>query len=235
VPIRPIEPEQRSAARVVGVLYLVLMVTGVFAEFYARGRAIVPGDAVQTARNIAASERLFRLGIVSDLVTFAGGIALVWALYVVLRPVDRNLALLGAFWRLAECSVLAVITVNDFAALRLLGGAEYLRAVDETQLQVLARVFLGVQSDGYRIGIVLFGLGSAVFGYLWFRSRYIPRWLAAWGIFAALLVAVVTLTVMVFPALTPVVTPFYYAPIFLFEVGLGLWLLTRGIRSPAAP
>ncbi|MBI1731230.1 MAG: DUF4386 domain-containing protein [Gammaproteobacteria bacterium] len=225
-----IGPEQHTAARVAGFLYLFLMVTGMFAEFYARGSLIVAGDAVQTALNITASERLFRIGIVANLVTFAGGVALVWALYVVLAPISRNLALLAAFWRLAECAVLAVITLNDFVALRLLSGANYLRTIDTQQLQSLARLFVGVQGDGYRIGLVLFGLGSLVFAYLWFQSRYIPRALAAWGIFASLLVAIITMAIMVFPALGPVVIPAYYAPIFIFEVTLGFWLVIRGIQ-----
>ena len=228
-----IEPSQRTTAKVVGAFYLLMMVTGVFAEFYARGRLIVPADAGQTARNIMASERLFRLGTVSDLITFAGDVILVVALYVVLVPVNRNVALLAAFWRLAECAVLAVITLSDFAALRLLRGADYLRAFDTAQLQALARLFIGLQADGYRIGVVFFGLGSTVFGYLWFKSRYIPRALAALGIFSSLLLAIVTLAIMVFPRLAAVVIPAYFAPIFIFEVTLGFWLLIKGVATPA--
>jgi hypothetical protein len=227
-----LEPAQHTAAKVAGSLYLFLMVTGIFAEFYARGQLIVPGDAVQTAKNIAASERLFRIGTVSDLITFAGDVILVWALYVVLKPINRNVALLAAFWRLAECSILAGVMLNDFATLRLLSGADYLRAFDTPQLQALARLFVGVQADGYLIGLVFFGLGSTVFSYLWFKSRYIPRGLAAWGIFSSVVVAIVTLAIMVFPSLAAVVIPVYFAPIFIFEVTLGLWLLFKGIRTP---
>ncbi len=201
-----IEPEQRTAAKVAGFLYLFLMVTGVFAEFYARGPLIVPADATQTAKNIVASERLFRIGTVSDLITFAGDVLLVWALYVVLKPINRNLALLAAFWRLAECSILAVITLNDFAALRLLSCADYLRACDTHQLQVLARLFGGLHAGGCRIGVVFFGIGSTVFSYLWFKSRYIPP--------------------------LSVVIPAYYVPIFIFEVTLGFWLLIKGLSPP---
>jgi Domain of unknown function (DUF4386) len=127
----------------------------------------VAGDAVQTARNIVASERLLRIGTVSDLITFAGDVILVWALYVVLKPINRKVALLAAFWRLAECSIPGVITLNDFVALRFLSGADYLRAFDTAQLQALARLFVGVQADGFRIGFVFFGLGrpySAICG-----------------------------------------------------------------------
>jgi hypothetical protein len=223
--------EQHTAAKIVGFLYLFLMVTGFFAEFYARGRLIVSGDAAQTARNIAASETLFRLGTVSDLITFAGDVALVWALYIVLTPINRNVALLAVFWRLAECAILGVITLNDFAALRLLSGADYLRVFDTKQVQALARFFIGVQSSGYLIGLVFFGLGSTVFAYLWFQSRYIPRALAALGIFASLVVAIVPLAIMVFPRFAPIVTPAFWAPIFIFEITLGFLLLLKGIDA----
>ena len=230
--LRTIEPAQHTAARVAGFLYLLMMVTGVFAEFYALDPLIVANDAVQTAKNIVASETLFRLGIASDLITFAGDVALVLALYVVLKPINRNLALLAAFWRVAECAILGMITLNDFVALRLLSGADYLRAIGIPQLQALARLFVGVHSDGYRIGSVFFGLGSTVFAYLWFRSRYIHQALAAWGLLSSLVVALVTLVIMVFPKLAVLVTPMYFAPIFVFEVTLGLWLLIKGIQVP---
>ncbi len=122
--------------------------------------------------------------------------------------------------------------MNDFVALRLLKGADYLRAFDTQQLQALVRLFVGVRTDGYLIGLVFFGLGSIASAYLWLQSRYIPRGLAAWGIFSSLLVAIVTLAIMVFPRWAAVVVPVYFAPIFLFEVTLGVWLLVKGIRAP---
>ena len=136
--LRTIDPAQRTAAKVAGFLYLFTLVTANFAEFYARGRLIVSSDAAQTASNITASERLFRLGTVSDLITFAAVVVLVWALYVVLEPINRKVALLAAFWRIAECSIFAVIMLNDLATLRLLSGADYQRAFDARQLQALA-------------------------------------------------------------------------------------------------
>ncbi len=71
-----------------------------------------------------------------------------------------------------------------------------------------------------------------MFAYLWFKSRYIPRWLAALGIFSSLVVAIVTLAIMVFPSVAGAVIPAYFAPIFIFEVTLGFWLLIRGIKAP---
>ncbi len=152
--LRTIEPAQHTAAKVAGFLYLFTMATAIFGESYVRGQLIVRGDAVQTARNIAASERLFRIGIAGDLITVVGVVILVWALYVVLKPIN------------------------------------------------------------------------------WFKSRYIPRALAAWGIFSSLVLAIVTLAIMVFPSLADVMTLAYMVPMFIYEVGLGLWLLVKGIQAP---
>ena len=228
--LRTIEPAQHTAAKVAGFLYLFTMVTSIFA-FYARGRLIVGGDAVQTAGNIAASERLFRVATISDLIMVAGVVMLVWALYVVLKPINKNVALLAAFWRLAECSILAVTTLNAFAAVALLSGDDYLRAVDTQQLQALVYTFLRVHGAGFQIAFVFLGLGSTVFSYLWFKSRYIPRALAALGIFGSLVLAIVTLAIMVFPGLSAVGLA-CMVPMFFYEVGLGLWLLVKGLQAP---
>jgi hypothetical protein len=226
-----IESEQRTAAKVAGSIYLIAMATSMFAELYARGPLIVRGDAAQTAMNIAAAEGLFRMASVIHLVTFASDAALAVALYVVLRPVSRNLALLAAFWRLADCAILAVSVLADFTALRLLSDSSYLKAFDAAELQALARVSISTGAAGFQIGFVFLGLGSTLFSFLWLRSRYIPRALAAWGIFASLLLACGTLAILLFPGLG-VVGLSYMAPMFFYEVGLGLWLLTKGLRAP---
>jgi hypothetical protein len=223
---------QQRAAKVAGSLYLVTFVIQLFAELYLRAPLLVRGDAAQTARNILASEGQFRMSIASLLVAVAGRVILLVALYVVLEPINRHLAFLAAFWRLVECTIFAIIGLNDFIVLRLLSGAVYLQAVDTQQLQALARMFLSVRHEGGQVGSVFWGLGSAVFAYLWFKSRYIPRGLAAWGIFASLVLAIGILLLMVFPGLTSVVGPAYWAPLFIFEVTLGVLLLVKGIRVP---
>jgi hypothetical protein len=232
--LRTIEPEQHAAAKVVGWIYLIAMATSMFAELYLRGPLIVRGDAMQTALNIAASEGLFRLSSVIHLLTFASDAIMAVALFVILKRVNRNLALLAAFWRLADCAILAVILVSDFTVLRLLGNAEYLKAFDPAQLQALARLLIGVQAAGFQIGFVFLGLGSTLFSYLWLKSGYIPRVIAGWGIFASSVLALGTLAIMLFPALG-IVGLSYMAPMFFFEVGLGLWLLIKGLRVSALP
>ena len=228
-----IEPAQHTAAKVAGVLYLIQMAVAIFGESFIRGRLIVAGDATQTAQNIIANERLFRLSIAGDLFVYIGVIVLIWALYVVLRPVCRNLALLAVLFRLAENAVLCVGTVNAAVALRLLSGPD-LKTFEVGQLHSLARLALNAQGFTMNVGFILLGLGSTIFAYLFLKSRYIPRALAGWGMFASLVLAIVTWVIIVFPDLGTRLGLTYMFPMFIYEVGLGLWLVVKGIREPVS-
>lgn len=227
-------PVQRHAARVVGVLYLLTMATGVFSEMFVRERLIVRGDATATASNIAAAEFLYRLGLYADVVTMAGVVVLAWALWVVLKPVGPHLAALAVLLRAVEVSVAASGLTAGLGVLRWLGSASYLSAFEPAQRHVLARVLLGAQAAATQIAFVLLGLGSTVFAFLWLRSRYVPRPLAALGVVGSLLLAAVTILSLVFPGLDALGMS-CMIPLGVFEVGLGGWLLARGLASPRSP
>ena len=227
-----IESPQRCA-KVVGFLYLVQMATGVFGQAFVRDQLIVHGDPAKTAQNIIGAEGLFRLSIAGDLITYTTVIVLIWALYVLLRPVNKNLALLAVLFRLAENAVLCVATVNSLVVLRLLSGADYLKTFEANQLHSLVTLALNMQGLGMNVGFILLGLGSAVFAYLLLKSRYIPKALAVWGIFSSLVLAIATLAIIVFPGFG-IMGLAYMMPMGIYEVGLGLWLLVKGIRVPSA-
>jgi hypothetical protein len=220
---------QRRWARVVGFSYLFALAPAVFAEFYVSGR-LVSDNAIATAQNIIAHERLFRLGIAGNLLIFATDVVLVTALYVVLERVNRRLALVATFFRLMETTILFVAALNDFYVLRLLSGASYLTAVSSDELAALARVSIGAHGSAYNVALILFGFGSPVFCYLWLRSGYIPKALAVWGLLASVWIGICAFTFVVFPELTKVITVGYYGgPIFLFELTIGLWLLVKSV------
>lgn len=225
-----IDESQRKAARVVGFTYLFAMATAVFADSYVRGRLIVPDSAAETAQNIMAHEQLWRVGIASNLLCYLTDIALIAALYVILKQVNHNLARFAVFVRLIETSVFAVITLHDFDVLKILSGADYLRILEAGRLQALAMLSISIYGDRYNAGLVIFGLGSAMFSYLWFKSSYIPGALAAWGVFSSLLVATGSFALIVYPSFQKVLLPGYYVPIFVFEVVMGFWLLLKGLR-----
>jgi hypothetical protein len=226
--IRPLERIQHTAAKIVGFLYLFTNATAIIG-FTVREKLIVPRDATQTATNIVTSERLFRIGIAAELITVVGVIILIWGLYVILKPIDRNVVWLATFLRLAENFVLAFIVVQEFTTLAFLKGATTLQGFEQHQLQGLAYTFLRVYGDAFNIGFLFLGLGSAVFSYVWLKSRYIPRMLAAWGIFASLVMAFMSLAIIVFPRLAALGLT-YMMPMGIYEFGLGFWLLIKGAR-----
>ncbi len=225
-----IDESQRKAARVAGFTGLFTLPFVVFPNFAIHDRLIVAGDAVATARNIMAHERLFRIAIACDLIYCAGVVVLLAALYAILEPVNRSLALLAAFWRLIYALMWVRMTLNLFDALRLVRGAEYLRVFEADRLQALARVYLSARFDEYYVGLLFWGLAATVCGYLWFRSNYIPRALAAFGVISSGWCAACTFVFIIFPDFDKVVNLWWFdSPITLFEVATSLWLLFKGL------
>lgn len=225
---------QRRAAKVAGLAYLLAIVPAFFAEFYVPGQLVNYDSAAETARNIMANERLFRLGAAANLLVWVVDIILIAALYVVLEPVNRGLALLAAFWRVVETATLVAAPLRDLDVVRVLGGAEYLRAFEAAELQALARLSIGAHNSAYTVGLVFFGLGSTVFCYLWLKSGYVPKALAVWGVVASCVVGACTFAFIIFPGLARVLAAEYYtAPMFFFELAMGFWLPLKGIRTPS--
>jgi Domain of unknown function (DUF4386) len=130
-----------------GITYLFSDATAIFAEFYVRSNLIAHDNAAKTAANIMASERLFRLGVASQLITVATVVVLIAALYVILKPASPGLALLATLWRLIENSVVAVMTLRSFDVLRLLSGAAHLRAFEADRLQALTMLSIAAHGD----------------------------------------------------------------------------------------
>jgi len=232
MPTSSIEDSQRRAAKVVGFCYLFAMALSIFVEAYARGRLVIPDNAAETARNIMAHERLFRFGIASYLLCMVSDAALITALYVILKRVNPNIALFALVLRIVDTTVGVVATLNSFDVLRLLSGADYLQAFRGDQIQALARIPVSLYGAGLNVSFLFLGLGSAVFGYLWLKSGYIPKPLAVVGVLGSLMMAAGAFAFIIFPGLSKTVSPAHFALIFVFEVGAGFWLLFKGLRLP---
>jgi hypothetical protein len=228
-----IDESQQRAARVAGFAYLVTFVSVVYVNFGIHGRLIARNDAAETARNILAHERLFRIGIVGDLIYCAGVLVLLTALYLILEPVNRGLALLAAFWRLVWVLMWLVMTLNLFDALRLIRGPAYLGALDVDRWQASAMFYLDSRFDYYYVGLLFGALASTVCGCLWFRSRYIPRSLAALGVFSSAFCVVCTCVFYIFPNFDKTVNLWWFdTPMGIFDLATSFWLLVKGLGSP---
>ena len=230
--IGTIDASQRKAAKVAGIAFLFTFVIVIVANFAIDARLNVAGDAAATARNILTHETLFRTSIAFDLLYCSGLAVLLAALYVILRPVSRGLALLAAFSRLVYALMWVLMTLKSLDALRILKGAGYLQVFDAPRLQALAKLSLGERFDLYYVGLPFFALASTVCGYLWFKSGYIPKAFAAIGVIASAWCVLCAFAFIVFPDFNTVVNDWLFdTPMGLFELALGFWLLFRGLKE----
>ena len=226
---------QRKAAIVAGSAWLIIIILGIFAEFFIRMQLIVPGDAATTANNIMASELLFRIGIASDLIMLTFDVVVVLALYVLLKQVNNSLALLAAFFRLVMAAILGINLLNLFFVLLLLSGADYLIVFDTDQLHALVLLFLNAHSHGYDIALVFFGLHLLVLGYLVFKSGYLPRILGVLLIFASLGYLIDSFANLFLPndeTIISLIAIFLILIAVVAELSLSLWLILKSDKIP---
>ena len=229
--ISSVGESQRVAARIAGIAFPVSFVTVVAVNFGIFARLIVAGNPAETARNILNHETLFRIGLAGDMIYCVGGVVLLTALYVILKPVNQNFALLAAFGRLVHVLTWLLTTISLFSALRLLSDAEYLHAFGPEQLAGLTRLYLSGH-DAYYVGLLFWGLGATVGSYLWLKSKYIPKALAAFGMIASGWCAACTFCFYIFPDLPKVVNLWWFdSPMGVFELALSFWLLFKGLRA----
>ena len=224
------ESSRQRWARLVGLLLLLTNASAMFAVSVRRD-LIGGGDAAAAAAKMASSETLVRTGLAFDLLTMAGVVPLVAGIYLILKPVARDLALLAAFWRLMECSLMTAITLASFIALAWIGASERMGALDQELVQVLALALVRVHGSSFQLGFLFLGLGQLLFSWLWWKSRYIPRALAGLGIAASAIMTVMAVGIIIRPELYSLVTMAYMAPMGAYELALGFLLLFRGVRS----
>jgi hypothetical protein len=227
-----IESSQRTAAKVAGVSLLFSMAIVVFANYVLLNPLIVRGNAAETARNIMAHETQFRVALTCFLAYSASVIVLLAALYVILKPVNQGLALVGALFRLVFAMMWLLSTLNMLGALRLLSGASYLQIFEADKLQALARVSVAGTFDDYYIGLPFFGLAATVCAWLWFKSNYIPKGLAVFGVISSAWCVICAFVFLIFPGFAKPVDPYWFdSPMAIFELVLSFWLLFKGIQT----
>jgi hypothetical protein len=222
----------KETARIAGVLYLANAVTGFFGIIYVPSRLIVSGNAAATANNILASEGLFRLGIVSELICAAEFIYLVWVLYRLLRGVSGTHAALMMIWGLAFIPVMAVNVLSEIAALTLFRGADFLSAIDQAHRGSLAMLFLDLHRYGYVVGWI-FGPWLFHLGVLIYRSGFLPRIIGVLLIAAGFGYLAESIAPLLLPSYANAVDRFASIPLMLGEPAFILWLLIVGARESA--
>ena len=212
-------------ARLAGFLYLMTIPLGIFGALYVPATLNVPGDAAATANNIIASEPIFRLGIVSNLLAPVILTVVVLRLYKLLRPVDKNVALLMVMFLLLGAAIAMLNELNNLAVLLLLSGADYLHVFTADQLHALVLLFLRLHTQGSNIAFIFWGLWLFPLGYLVFKSGFVPRILGILLIIACFGYVIDSLAMLLGYAVSVGMLA------ALGEVLFILWLLVKGVNA----
>jgi uncharacterized protein DUF4386 len=222
-------------ARIAGLLYLTLM-TAPLRLLYIPSKLFVSGDASATARNIAAHQTLFRMGILSDLFTATMTIFLTLALFRLFKGVDEGLArLLVILGALMVTPIYFVNTINDAAALLLARGADFLTVFEQPQRDALVVLFLRMHGQGVLANQVFWGLWLLPFGLLVYKSRFLPRILGIWLMLNCIAYVVTSVTGILWPTYEQRVSNWLF-PVMFGELAIMLWLIIVGAkeRKPVA-
>lgn len=222
------EKKLNTYARVSGLAYIIVILLGVISVNFIVSSLIVPGNNAATFDNISGNEFLFRIGVASEALMYLLVILLSLSLYVVLKTVDKNLALLALLLRIAEAILgAATILISGLIPLHLINTETVFSA---EQIQTLLTLFLSLRNSGLDIVLIFIGVGGTIFCYLFYKSNYVPRFLAGWGIFtylSMLLLSFVSILSADFPETYKMIL---YVPGGLFELIFGFWLLIKGVK-----
>jgi hypothetical protein len=218
-------------ARIGGIAYLIIIIAGLLGEMFVRNAMIVSGDAAATANHIVASPRLWRMGIAGDLIMHVCDAIVMLVLYVLLRTVNRNLALLALLFNLIQTAVLVANKMNLLMPLFLLGDADYLKAFDPKQLQALAYLSVKAHGYGFGVGLIFFGFVCLVNGYLIFKSGFLPKVIGVLMQIAGLSYLINSFALILAPSFANKIFPAILFPSFIGELSLCLWLIIKGVNT----
>jgi hypothetical protein len=222
----------KNPGRFAGLLYVLTSIIGFFAMGYVPDKLIVQGNAAATASNMAASETLFRFGIVGNLIGQAGFIFVAMALHDLLKGVNRRHASLMVILIVVSVPIAFLNELNSIAALVLVRGADFLSIFDKPQRDALAMLFLNLHGRGFVVAEIFWGLWLFPLALLVYRSRFLPRFLGVWLALAGVAWVVLSLTGILLPQYQDKVDT-YSQPALFGEIAFMLWLVIKGARPPA--
>lgn len=218
-----VERTQVTYARLAGFVYLLLIVLFMGGEFLI-SHIVGNGDFGSKSANILASMHLYRSALVLQVLASLFTVLLAYALYVVVRPVNERLAQMAFCWRLGEAFVGMAFSWISYVELGV-----YTTGLDAVQAKPLLTIAHITDVASFNITTLMFSFGSTIFFYLFFKSAYIPKALAAFGVFASFVVTAVSLSNLVLPEYAGFIQA-GWLPIFASEIFTGFWLLFRGVR-----
>lgn len=223
----------RNPGRVAGLWYLALIALGPLILIYIPGKLFVEGNAAATVSNIAAHQRLFRIGILAELVGGIILILLVLAFYRLFKGVDEHLALLVVILGGVMPAVLYFVNSGIYlGVLEVARGADFLSVFDKPQRDAVAMLLLRLHHHETTASLVLAGAWLFPLAALVYRSRFLPRFLGVWLAVGGLGWLILSFTAILAPEYQEKLFS-VLQPVFFGEIALMLWLVTKGAKPPA--
>lgn len=215
-------------ARAAGVAMLLSIVFGFLGEMYLPGKIIVSGDAGKTAANIVEHPMFFRLTFACYLVEGICDVALIVFFYILLKPVDRNLALLSAFFGIVSMVTFAVAQSSFYSASVILRDSGGMTSFTSDQRHALALLATRIAGTIGWLFLCMYGIATMLRGYLIMRSQYLPRVLGILFMIGGAGFFLRSATYLLAPAYS---SALLLMPMALAGILMTLWLLTRGVDT----
>jgi hypothetical protein len=217
----------RLEARFAGLLYVLVIVLGAYAELVGRQGLVVSGDATGTLNAIGAHQGAYRLGFMAEMATNLLAIPTTVIVWRLLTPAGPLVAVTALVFDLTQNAINAVNAWTQFAPLTLLPGSADLAGLPDGQAAALARLFLRLHDVGFEIGLTFFGVALLLEGALTARSGYFPRWLG--GLYMLAGACYLAAAVDYFLRLNLPISPYVQLGSVIGEAAMALWLLAVGV------
>lgn len=228
----PAKDQLRSvqlAARTGGLLYLVIIVIGLLGEAFIRSSLVVSGDPSATAQRILESELLWRLGVAGQLVLLVCAVALTAIWYVLLRPVNRHLAVAVVCFGLVSLAVESVSALHLQAVLDPLTSTALAKVAAAEQRHGLSYLALVAHANAFGVALIFFGVQCLLVGYLIRKAGYLPAMLGVGMQVVGACYLINSFAMFLSPPLQNVLFPAILLPCLVGESAMCLWLLIKGV------
>ena len=225
------EGSPQTYARAGGVMYLLIIVLGIFYEMIVRDSILVPGDAMATLASLKQHEFLWRLGIVAEFISSIVSIGLILIMYRLTQRVNQDLALLAAFFNLAGVTIQTAYIIQLIEALFPIGASSYLQAFTPDQLSAMISLSTKSHVYGFGIALLMFAPYFLLTGYLIYKSRYLPAFIGVLYIISGVGYFINSIILIMAPQFSGVVFMIIVLPVFIGEIALALRLLLKGVNE----
>lgn len=225
-----LETSPQSYARLAGVLYLAVIALGIFAEGYVINHFRASADVASLAQNILAEPNLWTLGAFANLLLVLCAVALSWLLYLLLRPVNRNLIVLAVFFNIVSLAIETISKLFQLMVKPILTSTSMAKAFEPTQLHALANFALRSHDIAFNIALVFFGATCILYGQLIFKSGYLPKLVGVLMQIGGVSYLIACFAALFAPVFSNLINPAILVLPLIGEASLCLWLLVKGVN-----